>query len=166
MSERIKIIAYTTEYNTAAVELWNSIVRAGKAFPQEEILTESTGEAFFASQTLTALAIDEAAQKVAGLYILHPNNVGRCKHICNASYAVDEKFRGCRIGEMLVRDCIKQAPKYGFKILQFNAVVASNQVALNLYKKLGFTQLGVIPQGFRNIDGVYEDIIPHYISLN
>ena len=60
---------------------------------------------------------------------------------------------------------MQQARNAGYKILQFNAVVASNQTALNLYKKLGFTQLGVIPQGFRNIDNVYEDIIPHYITL-
>ena len=53
----------------------------------------------------------------------------------------------------------------GFKILQFNAVVASNSAALNLYKNLGFTQLGTIPGGFKNKNGDYEDIIPHYIVL-
>lgn len=55
--------------------------------------------------------------------------------------------------------------KAGFKILQFNAVVESNHTALNLYKKLGFTPLGVIPKGFLNRNGVYENIIPHYIEL-
>lgn len=47
----------------------------------------------------------------------------------------------------------------------WNAVVASNTSALALYKKLGFVPLGVIPNGFFNKDGVYEDIIPHYINL-
>ena len=53
----------------------------------------------------------------------------------------------------------------GFRILQFNAVVATNVHALHLYERLGFTQLGIIPQGFRMKDGHYEDIIPHYIEL-
>ena len=53
----------------------------------------------------------------------------------------------------------------GFKILQFNAVVKSNTAALKLYKKLGFIQLGIIPNGFLLPNGTYEDIIPHYISL-
>ena len=44
-------------------------------------------------------------------------------------------------------------------------VVATNTSALKLYKKLGFTQLGVIPKGFLLKDGSYEDIIPHYIEL-
>ena len=62
-------------------------------------------------------------------------------------------------------DCIKRAPEFDFKILQFNAVVASNKAALHLYKKLGFIQLGIIPKGFLLKDGTYEDIIPHYLTL-
>ena len=100
-----------------------------------------------------------------GLYILHPNNVGRCGHICNASYAVRRDARGQHAGEALVRHCLSMAKELGFRILQFNAVVRSNTAALALYKKLGFTQLGIIPGGFRLKDGSYEDIIPHYHLL-
>ena len=103
--------------------------------------------------------------EVVGLYILHPNNVGRCGHISNASYAVKKNKRGQHIGEFLVKDCLAKAKEIGFRILQFNAVVATNTSALKLYKKLGFTQLGVIPKGFLLKDGNYEDIIPHYIEL-
>ena len=99
------------------------------------------------------------------MYILHPNNVGRCGHICNASYAVRRDVRGCHIGEKLVTHCLETAKTLGFKILQFNAVVRSNTYALRLYKKLGFVQLGIIPGGFRMKDGSYEDIIPHYYVL-
>lgn len=60
---------------------------------------------------------------------------------------------------------MEKAKSSGFKILQFNAVVATNTHALHLYKRLGFTQLGVIPNGFRMPNGNYEDIIPHYIEL-
>ena len=74
-------------------------------------------------------------------------------------------MRGRHIGEILVTDCIKKAPEFGFRILQFNAVVRSNEPALKLYKKLGFTQLGMIPGGFRSKSGEYEDIIPHFIEL-
>ena len=73
--------------------------------------------------------------------------------------------RGQRIGELLVRDCIDRARELGFRILQFNAVVATNERALSLYAKLGFTQLGTIPNGFRLDDGTYEAIIPHYLEL-
>ena len=98
-------------------------------------------------------------------YILHPNNVGRCGHICNASYAVRRDIRGEHIGENLVLDCLRMAKEKGFRVMQFNAVVASNTHALHLYERIGFTKLGVIPGGFRMPDGHYEDIIPHYYVL-
>ena len=102
---------------------------------------------------------------VCGLYILHPNNVGRCGHICNASYAVSSSCRGQHIGEKLVRDCIRKAKECGFLILQFNAVVETNAHARHLYEKLGFVQLGTIPGGFRMKDGYYENICPYYHVL-
>ena len=123
--------------------IWNEVVRDGAAFPQiDELSDENEARAFFGFQTTCAVA--EAQGRVLGLYILHPNNVGRCGHICNASYAVKSGLRGRHIGEALVRHCMEQAKKLGFGILQFNAVVKTNLPALRLYKKLGFVQLGVI----------------------
>lgn len=145
------------------IEIWNEVVEEGIAFPQEDLLTVETGKAFFESQTYTAVA--EEYGKIYGLYILHPNNVGRCGHICNASYAVASVSRGLHIGEKLVKDCLEQAKAHGFKVLQFNAVVESNIHARHLYERLGFKQLGTIPEGFRMKDGRYENICPYYHSL-
>lgn len=146
-------------------DIWNEVVKNGNAFPQIEELTEVSAGKFFSEQSFCGVAKDRESNKIIGLYILHPNNVGRCAHISNASFAVSSSARGCGVGELLVRHCMEQAKKLEFKILQFNAVVKSNTSALNLYKKLGFKQLGIIPNGFLVSDGTYEDIIPHYISL-
>lgn len=161
----IKVRQYTKADINDANAIWNAVVEEGIAFPQEEILDEITGDEFFTSQSYTGIAYDEETGEIVGLYILHPNNVGRCGHICNASYAVRADLRGKHIGGYLVRDCMKKAKEIGYGVLQFNAVVATNEAALRLYKNLGFTRLGVIPKGFRMKDGHYEDIIPHYISL-
>ena len=68
----------------ALCAIWNEVVAAGDAFPQEDYLTPETGAAFFAGQSYCGVACDEAGQ-LLGLYILHPNNVGRCGHLCNAA---------------------------------------------------------------------------------
>lgn len=145
------------------LEIWNAIVEEGNAFPQEERMDAQAGAAFFAGQSVCAVA--EYAGGIAGLYILHPNNIGRCGHICNASYVVDARYRGMQIGEQLVRDCLHKAREIGFRILQFNAVVRTNTRARQLYERLGFVQLGTIPMGFRLKDGAYADICPYYIAL-
>ncbi len=110
------------------------------------------------------MAEDEQGN-VKGLYILHPNNIGRVGHIANASYAVDRQCRGEHIGELLVEDCLAQAKANGYRVLQFNAVVASNIHAFHLYQRLGFVDLGIIPGGFLNKDGIYEDIHVMYYNL-
>ena len=160
----IEIRAYNKKYIRDAIALWNRVVIDGEAFPQLETLDEESGDAFFTEQSFTGLAFDEAGELV-GLYILHPNNIGRCGHICNASYAVKADKRGLHIGEALVSHCMEKGAELGFKILQFNAVVANNHRALKLYEKLGFVKLGIIPGGFLMKDGTYQDIIPHYHLL-
>lgn len=145
--------------------IWNEVVDEGNAFPQEDDLTIATAEDFFSSQSYCGVAEDTETGEILGLYILHPNNVGRCGHIANASYAVNSKARGKHIGEALVKDCMEQARACGFRILQFNAVVATNIHARHLYERLGFTPLGTIPGGFRMPDGTYEDIVPYYHLL-
>ena len=143
--------------------IWNQVVEDGVAFPQLDLLTPETARAFFAAQSFTAVA--EENGEVVGLYILHPNNVGRCGHIANASYAVRGDCRGRGVGEALVRDSLSRARGFGFRAMQFNAVVKSNLGAIHLYEKLGFMRIGEVPGGFLMKDGHYEDIILFYHTL-
>ena len=159
----IMVNQYNTDDLKIMIEIWNRVVEDGIAFPQTELLDMESGKEFFESQTYCGVAKENGI--ILGLYILHPNNVGRCGHICNASYAVNADARGKGIGKALVSDCLIQAKKCEFRILQFNAVVKSNTAARKLYEKLGFTQLGVIPNGFLMKDGYYEDICPYYKEL-
>ena len=158
----------------AMTAIWNQIVAEGNAFPQTERLSPAEAAEFFASQSCTAVAEwmpDDTADstaltaEVVGLYVLHPNNIGRCGHIANASFAVDASRRGLHIGEALVRDCLIRGRELGFRLLQFNAVVSTNTGAIRLYERLGFNPLGTIPGGFLHADGHYLDICLFYKEL-
>ena len=161
----IKVEKYQESDLKDMVRIWNEVVKEGIAFPQEECLTLESGRDFFGQQSYCGVAKDEDSGKLYGLYILHPNNVGRCGHISNASYAVSSESRGMHIGEVLVKDCLVQGRACGFRVLQFNAVVATNIHARHLYERLGFQQLGTIKGGFRMPDGHYEDICPYWHEL-
>lgn len=164
-AENLVIRAYETADLPQMIQVWNEVVREGNAFPQTDLLDEKSAKSFFASQTVSAVAQDKRSGRIAGLYILHPNNIGRCGHIANASYAVSSDLRGSHIGEKLVTDCLKRAKRSGFRLLQFNAVVESNLHARHLYERLGFTCLGRIPGGFRNRADIYENIFIYYKEL-
>ena len=159
--DKILLILYTPQKCRICI---NCLIQVKMDIPiTKKYKYQETGLSFFSSQyTAVAETVDGT---IIGLYILHPNNIGRVGHIANASYAVNSKCRGLHIGELLVRDCLEQAKLQGYRILQFNAVVASNIHAFHLYQRLGFQDLGIIPGGFKNIDGEYEDIHVMYHVL-
>ena len=139
----MEIRKYREKDIPAMISIWNKVVEDGEAFPQEDFLNDTTGADFFAAQTYCGVADNNG--KIVGLYILHPNNIGRCGHIAKASYV--------------------QAKQYGFGILQFNAVVENNIHARHLYERLGFVQIGIVPKGFRMKDGTYQNICLYYYEL-
>src|SRR5690625_7447124 len=97
--------------------------------------------------------------EILGLYVVHPNNVGRCGHIANASYVVKFGVQGKGVGKKLVIHSLEAASSLGFRIMQFNAVVTTNESSFHLYHKLGFISLWIIPGGFLQYGGYYLVIL-------
>jgi len=142
----------------------NDIILHDDSFPWDTPFDENTGSAMLLSQTDVACACTEDGE-VVGFYILHPNNIGRCGHIANASYGVKKSARGLGVGKALVLDSLKRTKEHGFIAMQFNAVVSTNTSAIALYRKLGFHQVGVIPNGFQGHDGKKIDTIVFYKAV-
>lgn len=159
----INIREYQDKDLQAMTEIWNEVVEDGVAFPQTDLLTIENAENFFLSQSFSAVAEEE--EEIVGVYILHPNNIGRCGHLANASYAVRSTERGKYIGEHLVKHSLQKGKELGFGVLQFNAVVKSNIGAIKLYEKLGFVNMGIVPKGYKLDNGSFEDIVLFYHTL-
>ena len=159
----ITVERYTPDDLPALTAVWNEVVREGVAFPKLSELSLDEAAEFFAAQDYTAVARVDG--QVLGLYILHPNNVGRCGHQANASYAVASAARGKGAGEALVRHSLETGAQLGYKLLIFNAVVASNTHAIRLYERLGFVRIGQVPNGFLMKDGSWNDTILFYHTL-
>ena len=159
----LQIRSYTADDIKAMVRIWNEVVEAGDAFPQVTPLTEQNADEFFSAQTATMVA--DVNGIIFGMYILHPNGIGRCAHIANASFAVASASRGLGLGRKLVENCIETCGKKGFRGLQFNAVVENNLHARHLYERLGFVRIGMVPRAFRMKDGSFENICLYYHTL-
>lgn len=105
----LQIRPYTADDIKAMVRIWNEVVEAGDAFPQVTPLTEQNADEFFSAQTATMVA--DVNGIIFGMYILHPNGIGRCAHIANASFAVASASRGLGLGRKLVENCIETCGK-------------------------------------------------------
>lgn len=154
---------FDQKYLTDMTETWNQVLMEGVAFPGEDLYTPVDFEDLLAEQSQVTCMLYDG--KFAGFYILHPNNIGRCGHVANASYCIAGTARGKGGFSQLVAQSLKEAKALGFKGMQFNAVVANNFAALHTYEKNNFQLIGTIPAGFRLKDGIFSDMHILYTQL-
>ncbi len=87
---------------------------------------------------------------IVGTYILRANQSGGGSHVANAAFMVAAEARGQGVGLAMARHSLAEARRLGFRAMQFNFVVSTNESALRLWKKLGFQIVGTLPLAFRH----------------
>jgi ribosomal protein S18 acetylase RimI-like enzyme len=143
----IRLMPFEQNYVSETLAIWNDIVLEGLTFPWIEPFTEEQLLEKLKSEDTVYVAVDES-DTVLGMFHVHPNNEGRCAHIANCGYMVSKASRGQGIGRLLVQGSLQAAQAAGYRGMQFNAVVSTNTVALELYRTEGFTIIGTVPGGF------------------
>lgn len=88
--------------------------------------------------------------EVLGSYYIKPNAMGPGSHVCNCGYMVSENARGKGVARKLCEHSQQQAVELGFKAMQFNSVVSTNETAVRLWQKLGFNIVGTLPKAYRH----------------
>ncbi|MEU9129662.1 GNAT family N-acetyltransferase [Kitasatospora sp. NPDC048540] len=128
---------------------FHRIVAAGETFTFPVDLDEEQGRDWWLlpAPSRTVVAVDEAGT-VLGTAKMNRNHQGNGSHIASASYMVDPAHGGRGVGRALCEYTVDWARTAGFRAMQFNAVVASNEHAVRLYRSLGFEVLGTLPEGF------------------
>jgi L-amino acid N-acyltransferase YncA len=94
--------------------------------------------------------VAEVDGHVVGMYRLTASQRDLGSHVANASFMVHPDASGQGLGKAMGLHCLREARKAGFKAMQFNFVVSSNFGAVALWKKLGFTIVGILPKAFRH----------------
>ena len=96
-------------------------------------------------RTVVAVAGDGA---VLGSAKAGPNRPGRGAHVATASFLVDPAARGAGVGRALGEHVVAWCTEQGYRAIQFNAVVETNSAAVALWRSLGFTVVGTVPEAF------------------
>ena len=107
----------------------------------------------------------EQEGEILGSYYIKANAMGPGNHICNCGYMVSSAARGQGIARKLCEHSQHVAKDLGFKGMQFNSVVSTNVVAVELWQKQGFKIIGTIPQGYNHKQQGYVDCYVMYKSL-
>jgi ribosomal protein S18 acetylase RimI-like enzyme len=86
--------------------------------------------------------------KIVGTFFIKDNQPDLGSHIANAGYMTMPAAFGKGIGKTMGEFSIAEARHLGYKAMQFNIVVKSNEAAVSLWEKLGFKIIGEIPDAF------------------
>lgn len=109
--------------------------------------------------------VAEIEGEIAGAYIVKPNQPGHGRHIANAAYMVDHRFRNHGIGRKLGEHSLLAAKEAGYHAMQYNFVVSTNFGAVKLWQSLGFEIIGTIPEAFLHFEKGYVDAHIMYRKL-
>ncbi len=145
----LAIRAATDADRDAIWEIFHATVAPGDAFVYHPNTPREEAEAYwFAKGTRTYVA--EQNGKVIGSYILRANRPGLGDHVANAGFMVAPAGRGLGVGRAMGEHALAEARRLGYRAMQFNFVISTNESAVHLWQQLGFKIVGTLPGAFRH----------------
>jgi L-amino acid N-acyltransferase YncA len=160
----MKVRAASETDRDAIWSIFNEIIAAGDTYAFGPNMSREEALAYwFRADTYTYVA--EKGSRIAGTYILRPNQLGPGSHVANAAFMVALDAQGFGVGRRMAEHCLSEARRMGFRAMQFNFVVSTNAPAIHLWEQLGFKIVGVLPGAFHHPEKGYVDVYVMHRSL-
>jgi len=150
MQDMIKIRPFEERDWATTWRIIEPVFQAGETYPfSPDITEEETHKIWVELPSATFVAVDEN-NEVIGTYYIKPNQPALGAHVCNCGYIVSEKSRGKGVGSKMCEHSQSQAISLGFRAMQYNLIVSTNEGAFRLWKRHGFKVVGTLPKAFRH----------------
>jgi GNAT superfamily N-acetyltransferase len=138
--------------------VFEAVIATGDTYPYDPGMPIDEAREMWTTPPARTFAAWEGGE-IVGCYMLKPNQPGLGSHVANCGYMVAHSARGRGVGGALCEHSLATAREAGFLAMQFNAVVASNVAAVNLWQKHGFLVVGRVPKAFRHAKQGLTDIL-------
>lgn len=154
--------------------IFREVIQGGDTYDFEETASDQDAydywfgkgvTSFVMEETVSDAGKDSAGSKILGFYKIIQNHRGRGSHVANASFMVSRETRGKGVGRKMGEDCIKVAREMGFKAIQFNFVISTNEPAMKLWKSLGYKELCRLPGAFNHKKLGFVDAVIFFMEL-
>lgn len=145
----IEIRKATTADNDAIWNIIQPVIAGGDTYVFDPVSTKEQMLAYWCGEdkhTYVALLDNE----IVGTFMMKDNQPGLGSHIANAGYMTSPAAGGKGIGTAMCKFSLEEAKRLGYKAMQFNIVVKSNEHAVRLWQKIGFSIVGEIPEAFNH----------------
>lgn len=147
--------------------IWSMIrpvIRAGDTYALENKMTKDEALSYWMATDKWTFVAEEDGE-LLGTYYMKTNQAGGGSHVCNCGYITRENARGRGIARQMCEHSLIKAHELGFKAMQYNCVLSTNEGAVRLWKRLGFDIVGTIPKVFHHPNKGYVDAFVMYQLL-
>ena len=162
--EKIKSTPATSAEEERIWALLQPVFSAGDTYAVDPLIDREAAIAYWMEADKTAFILRIEGQAV-GTYYIRPNQPGGGAHICNCGFITAPSARGKGVARRMLDHALIEAKQQGYRAMQFNFVLASNQRALAIWQRNGFATIGRIPQAFLHPKQGYVDALILHISL-
>lgn len=153
-SQAVNIRETTADDFSQIWPIFHEIVARGDTYAYDQDISKAEAyRQWVELPEMTFLAEEEG--EVLGTYYIKKNHQGPGGHVCNCGFMVSSAARGRGLATSMCEHSQKVALGLGFKAMQFNLVVETNEGAARLWKKLGFEIVGTIPKAFMHPEQGY-----------
>jgi len=149
-------------------QIWpiiEKVFRAGETYAFSPDITEKDTHKVWIELPQETYVVTDQDIVILGTYIIKPNQPGLGAHVCNCGYIVSENARGKGVASSMCEHSQQVAVNLGFKAMQYNLVVSTNEGAIRLWEKLGFQIIGILPNAFNSKSAGYVDAFVMYKQL-
>ena len=141
------------------------VFRAGETYAfSPDITAEQARLVWIEKPEITFVAVGED-EDILGTYYIKPNQPTLGAHVCNCGYIVAEQARRRGIASAMCEHSQREAATRGYRAMQYNLVVSTNDKAVQLWEKHGFEIIGTLPKAFRHARLGYVDAHLMYKQL-
>lgn len=141
--------------------IFHEIVSAGETYAYSQDTTKEQALNIWLEVPRKTFIFEENGN-IFGTYYLKTNQAGPGSHVCNCGYMVSSQARGKGLATSMCKHSQEVAKELGYKAMQFNFVVSSNEGAVRLWAKLGFETVGKLPKAFNHPTKGYVDALVMY----
>jgi RimJ/RimL family protein N-acetyltransferase len=136
-----------------AAAIWSIIgpvIRAGETYALDRDMTEEEAIAYWMGEDRETFVAEGDEGEVLGTYYLKANQAGGGRHVANCGYMTSEAATGRGVARAMCAHSLDRARDRGFRAMQFNFVVSTNERAVRLWESMGFEVVGRLRQAFEH----------------
>jgi ribosomal protein S18 acetylase RimI-like enzyme len=139
-------------------------IRAGETYTLPQTMEKAQALAYWFSPEHTVFVAEDGGD-VLGSYYIRTNQLGGGAHVCNCGYMTAARAAGRGVATAMCAHSLEFAKAQGYRAMQFNFVVSSNETAVRLWEKFGFATVGRLPKAFLHPRLGYVDALVMFRSL-